>query len=172
MKYSKLLVILSLAAVLTSCASSSQKHVKLNLRYMTEDSAPVYSTNKNAQNQIAEAATSVSSSLQELSAIELAKNPDTKLTTAPDPGLSGLTQIASISWNGPVEPIVRKIASAGHYRVNVLGKAPELPVLVNVRAQNETLATILRNVTYQAAPKASIKVYPGPKIIELRYQSN
>lgn len=165
-------MILTVAAALTGCASDNHKHVKLNLRYMTEKSAPVYSTNKNAQNQIAEAASSVSTSLQELSAIEMARHPDNKLPSAPNPRLTGMTQIASVSWNGPVEPIVRKIASASRYQLKILGSKPELPVLVNVRARSETLATILRNVTYQAAPKAHIKVYPGPKIIELRYNSN
>ena len=171
MKFKKLTIIpiIVAAAALTGCANESAKQVNLNLRYITADSAPVSASDTNAQAQVAEAATSVGHSLQQLSAIQMATHKGVKLGKPYNARAIGMAKQASLNWNGPVRPAVQKIASASGYRLRVLGSKPAIPVIVNVNASNQTLAQILRNVTFQAEPAAMIKVYPRSRVIELRY---
>lgn len=171
MQFNKLIIIpiLIATAALAGCANESAKQVNLNLRYMTADSAPVNTRNTNAQAQVAQAATSVDSSLQELSAIQIATHKGVKLSK-PKRARKGMAKQASLQWNGPVEPVVRRIAAASGYKLYVLGNKPAIAIIVNVNARNQSLAQILRNITFQAASAATIKVYSGRRnIIELRY---
>ena len=155
--------------LLSGCESNNKKIVDLQLRYITKDSAPEPSVNKNAQAQLAEAATAVNASLHRLSEVQLATHPGVKLPAAPNPERIGMAQMSSLDWMGPVRPLLTKMAQASHYRLRVIGKTPLIPVIVTVSASNEPLASILRDVRYQVAKKARIKVYPRSKIIELRY---
>lgn len=169
MKFKKLLFIPVIigAASLAGCSGESSKKVDLNLKYVTADTAPVSGRNANAQAQVAQASSSVSRSLQELSAIQQAKNPGVRLPKASQAG--GLARQGSLNWNGPVEPAVKKVARAAGYRLRVLGSKPAIPVIVNVNARNKSLGTILRNLQLQAEPKATIRTYSSSRVIELRY---
>lgn len=119
--------------------------------------------------KLAEAATSVSNSLKKLARIQAAATPPVKGKHLPDPNTSGMTGIASIDWAGPIGPLVTKIAQASKYKVRVLGKTPAIPIIVSVNAKNTPLASILRDVDYQAGKRAHIVVYPHKRVIELRY---
>lgn len=167
MKNKKLAFLLG-ALVLVGC-SDGVKQVHLNLKYMTANSAPVSSVDRNAQAEVASAANSTSSSLQELAAMKMATQPKDKLARPIDARATGMTALASIDWDGPVKPIVEKLAGVSGYSVRVLGDAPAVPVLVVVNKENATVADILRDVTYQVENKATIKVYPKSRVIELRY---
>ena len=160
-----------IALSLAGC-SSGKRIVDLNLHYVDAKTTPVNSTNQHAQAQIAETATSVSHSLQDLSAIELANNPGTPMPKPANAKALGMSQLTSVDWSGPVEPILRKIAKLSHYRLNIIGKKPAIAVLTNLSARNETLANILRDIRYQVANQARVAVYPKQRVIELRYQHN
>ncbi len=164
------LALIPVALCLLSC-SESKRTVNLNLRYVTASSAPLNAGDVNAQAQIAQAASSVDASLQKLSAMEMASQPKLKLPDT-NPNQMGMEQLASIDWNGPVQPVVEKIAAASHYRLRILGQAPAIPALVVVNAQDQPLGDLLRNITYQVATKARIKVYSSYRVIELRYLDN
>lgn len=122
-----------------------------------------------AQIKLAEAATSVSHSLEQLAAMEKAVHPSIKLPAPPNPTSIGMAQLASVDWNGPVEPLIRKIAAATHYRVRVLGRPLAIPPLVSISAKNTPLADILRDASFQVAKKADIIIYPRSHVIEIRY---
>lgn len=124
-----------------------------------------------AEVKLAEAAVSASQSLQQLAQIESAVHPEAKLPPPLNPYLIGMEQPASINWIGPIEPLIKRIAKASHYRLHVLGTAPAIPIIVTITAENKPLATILRNAGFQGRHQAKIAVYPGQKIIELRYLS-
>ena len=125
--------------------------------------------NDNAQIQLAEAAISVSDSLGKLAAIKAAEQPTTKMSAPPKPASIGMSQLATTDWTGPIEPLLKKIAAATKYRLQVIGHKPSIPVIVSVYAKNEPLATILRDASFQAASKVDVVVYPRRKIIEMRY---
>lgn len=170
MKYKSLLLI-PLVIMLAGCASDSKKFVDLNLNYLPSNSAPAQS-DATAQAQIAQAADSVNSSLQQLSAVEKASHPRAKIAPPKDAKAIGMAQVVSLNWNGPVQPLVKQIASASHYRVSVIGKKPAVPVIVTLNAKNQTLAEILRNVTFQVQAHANISVYPAKRLIELSYYNS
>lgn len=153
---------------LTGC-SDSPRYVDLNLNYLTAKQAPVASDDKRSQAMLAETATSVNQSLQQLSAIQMATHPDVRMQDPADPVALNMAQQTSLDWTGPVEPLLQKIAEASGYTVRVLGPRPAIPVIVIINANNQPLATILRDTTYQIAQKARVQVYPKTKIIELRY---
>ncbi|AAO91139.2 type IVB secretion system lipoprotein DotD [Coxiella burnetii] len=165
MKRNLLWLPLFLALPLAGCTT----HKKITFTYVTTDSVPVKVTERNAQAQLSEAATSVGHSLQQMSAIQMAIHPKAKLAPPLNPGAIGMAQQTSLDWNGPIEPLLRKIASASHYRLRVLGKKPAIPVLVAINSTDVPLAEILRNATYQVEKKANITLYPSRRIIELRY---
>ena len=64
-----------------------------------------------AMTQLAEAATSVSQSLNTLAAIQKARTPAYQ-KRLPNPATYGMTDIVSLDWSGPVEPLL-KIINAG-----------------------------------------------------------
>ena len=122
--------------------------------------------------RLAEAARSVSQSLNELKALEKASNPPIS-KPLPYPGSSGLENIvASVDWSGPIEPLLKRIAKLAHYRLERIGHHPAIPILVTVSSQNTSLGYIIRDINLQAGEKANILVYPGIKTIELRYARN
>jgi len=171
MKIKRLLFIPVILApmLLAGCASQSKRVVDLNLNYLNAKNAPVNTIDQNAQAQLANAATSVSQSSQQLSAIQIATHPGIRMPKPVNPGVTGMTKIASLNWTGPAKPVVKRIASISHYRLHVLGRRPATPIIVNINAKNQPIAEILRNVKYQIAGKAVIKVFPRKRIIELRY---
>lgn len=131
--------------------------------------APLPIIDDSAQAKLAQAAASVSQSMVELAQVEQAIHPTAKLPAPPDPYSIGMAKLATVKWNGPVEPLIRKIAAASNYRVRILGKAPAIPALVSISAQNTPLADILRDASFQVAKKAEVVLYPRSRVIEIRY---
>lgn len=121
---------------------------------------------------LAEASYSVSRSLSSLSETAQAAHPLPKLDPPPNPASYGMAGLTSVDWSGPIEPLVRQIAKAANYRVRVLGTEPAIPVIVTVYDKNMMLADILRDVGFQAGRRAAVVIYPGSRVIEVRYAKN
>lgn len=166
----KPILLLFIFFFLASC--SSKRQVDLKLRYIPADAVPAQITDDEAQAQVAVAATAVGHSLQELSAVQMTVHPPKKLQKPFNPQTIGMGKRASISWTGPVEPVLRKIAQATHYRLRVIGKKPVIPVFISLDIRNQPIATILRNIMYQVVMRANIAIYPKSRVIELRYNGN
>lgn len=166
---SKMFLIFLPVCLLAGCSSDTPKFVDLNLKYITTNSAPEASVDANSQSQLAEAAQSVNSSMQQLSSIQMATHPGVKMAKPVNAAKIGMAQQTSLDWTGPVQPLLSKIAKASGYHVRVLGNTPAIPVIVSINAQDEPLANILRDTRYQVAKKAKIALYPNTKTIELRY---
>ncbi len=132
----------------------------------------IHTRSDDASVALAEAARSVSQSLNELKALEKASNPPLS-KPLPYPSSSGLEAIiASVDWSGPIEPLMKRIARLAHYRLEQIGHHPAIPILVTISSQNTSLGYIIRDINLQAGEKANILVYPGIKTIELRYAKN
>lgn len=81
----------------------------------------------------------------------------------------GMTQIVTMPWDGPAEAAARQLATQAGYTFKVAGRAPVIPVLVQLSNQPATISDLLRNVGLQAGARADIFVYPAQRIVELRY---
>jgi len=155
-----LLVVLFLMTQLTGCGTESKMYVNSSYDKRSQHVAEA---------KLAETAASVSRSLAELAEIERSTHPQAKLLSPVDPDMIGMGQLASIDWSGPIGPLVKKIAEASKYKLNVLGTAPGIPILVSISAKDTPLSDVLRDANFQCGNKANIVVYPASKIIELRY---
>ncbi|OGT37353.1 MAG: hypothetical protein A3F12_06235 [Gammaproteobacteria bacterium RIFCSPHIGHO2_12_FULL_38_14] len=121
---------------------------------------------------LAEASYSVSRSIVDLAETAQAAHPLPSLAPPPSPATYDMAGLASIDWSGPVEPLIKQIAKAADYRVRVLGTRPAIPIIVTVYVKNAMLGDILRDVGYQCGRRASVVVFPGSRVIELRYAKN
>lgn len=121
------------------------------------------------QNVLIETAMSSSKALQTLAEVERSSKPVVAKKVAPNPVKIGMDQLVTIDWVGPVEPILKSLAEKSHYRLNTLGQAPVVPILVNVNRQNAYLADVIQDLTYQIQQHAELTLNPSEKLIELRY---
>ena len=119
--------------------------------------------------KLAEAASNVSHSLVKLSAIEQAANPQAHIPTPANPSSYGMGGLASIDWSGPIGPLVARIAHATKYRLEILGTAPSIPIVVTLSKKNTPLGYILADAGYQAGTRADIAVFPRRRLMQLRY---
>ncbi len=117
---------------------------------------------------MAEAADKASNSLQTLAAIEQAKSPGVAvqpIVNAPEE----LTRAMTITWVGPPDQLLRKLADRSSYNFIALGNRPPVPLVVNVDVQNEPVIEILRDIGLQLGVRADVRVDSERKIIELHY---
>ena len=119
--------------------------------------------------KLAEAASTMSNTLSQTAAVQRATTPPLSMKPLPDPNAWGMDTLASIDWSGPVEPLVRQIANVTTYQLRVFGQPPAVPVLVSINQTNVPLGYILRELDFQSGSKANIVVFPGRRVIELRY---
>lgn len=126
-------------------------------------------SNKASNQQLNESAQSVSQSMNELAMLQKAKEPDANIPAEPAKATADMSQLVTIKWTGPVEPLISKIADAVDYRLRVMGKQGTIPLLVSVQADHKPIIDVVRDVKYQLAGRAEVSLYPDQKIIELRY---
>lgn len=130
---------------------------------------PVNNPSDDASIRIAEAAHSISHSMDEMARVEKVIAPPSGNNHLTIPSTYNLQTRASIDWSGPIEELTGRIAQAANYRLHVLGKEPAIPILISLNVKDESLVEILRDIDYQAGRKASIRVYPNNQMVELRY---
>ncbi len=137
---------------------------------MYQKTAPMPASSDHAAVKLAEAADSVSNSLNELARIQAEATPAIKGPhELPDPSTLGLRQVGTVDWSGPIEPLLEQIAQSMSYRMRVIGRRPKVALIVTISVKNTAMATILRDIDYQATNKAFVAVYPQTRVIELRY---
>lgn len=155
---SKLVTLILAAALFTGCRSGAI--------YMKP---PINDPSDDATIKLAQAASSVSDSMLEMTRVEKIILPKRIDNTLNIPNAYNLQVRASVDWSGPIEELVCRIAKAAHFRLRTLGREPPLPVLISLTAKDLSLAELLRDIDYQAGKKAAIYVYPNSQVIELRY---
>ncbi len=166
----KRLLLLPILGFLAGCAGGST----YNNNGGTAADTPVIPNqaqlNQQVNTQLQQAADSAQSSLQELAAIEKLQqnNVTIPLSNVDDPALN---EVIAIKWYGPIEPLLSQVAASTGYQLQVFGKPPSLPVLVNIdtTSQPTTAINIIRNADLQAGLKVVILVLQDQKIISLRY---
>jgi len=173
----RLFLALFACLVFTACtdsASSRNKQKQEEAEKFQQDLTASIRTDQYLDNQdiettLANAAVSVTKSLEKLAKIERAVHPKAKLPLQDQAVQMSMSNLATVDWTGPIEPIVSRIASASDYELVILGRKPSIPVLVSINVHDTPLATIIRDIDYQAKERATIEIYPAKKRIELRY---
>lgn len=166
-------VILLCTLILAAC-SSSGSDVQVGPSIYGRDllknvNFDVYEGAHDAEQELVDAAHHVSRTLDDLARVQYSESNPEKMKDETSAEKLGMSDLGSVDWSGPVEPIVRQIAKASNYRVRVLGNKPAIPVLITIKKTNASLAEIIRDIKYQANKNAKIQIYPKSHVIEIRY---
>lgn len=148
-------VALSMLLALSACAVPQRQ-------------AQVVSSPDKVSLMMAEAADRASTSLETLAAIEQQKSPGVAVQpihNAPEE----LARAITITWVGPPEQVLRKLADRASYNFVALGNRPPVPLVVNIDVQNQPVIEILRDIGLQLGVRGDVKVDSERKIIELHY---
>jgi len=154
--------ILSITVVLFLSACANQSSQKNAVDYVGGDV-------QETRAKLSEAAVSTAGSLNQLSALEKASAPKSKMGQPLNGNAVGLGGLASVDWTGPIGPLVNRLAREGHYQFRAVGQHPPTPVIITIHAVNMPIADILRDANVQAGHKADVIVYPARRLIELKY---
>ena len=117
---------------------------------------------------LAQAAEKASTSLETLAAIEQTKSPGVAvepIINAPEE----LSRAITISWVGPPEQLLRKLADRASYNYVTIGNRPPVPLVVNVDVENTPVIEVLRDIGLQLGVRSDVKVDSDRRIIELHY---
>lgn len=156
----KCILILSAVCLWLSGCSQGASQVKHVARQVQPD--PAFA-------KLAEAANASSRSIMNLAEIELAVSPPPPDYHPVNLAGYGMSNLVSVDWSGPVQPIIQRIANATGYQLKVFGIEPAVPILVYVNVKNKPIGDVLRDLGYQCYTKASLVIYPENQVIELRY---
>lgn len=135
---------------------------------LPERNAQVVASPDKVSLMLADAADRASNSLQTLAAIEQNRAPGIAvqpIVNAPDE----LNRAITLTWVGPPEQALRKLADRASYNFVTLGSRPPVPLVVNIDVQNKPVIEVLRDVGLQLGTRADVKVDSQTGIIELHY---
>ena len=125
------------------------------------------------QADLNEAANNATQSMQELASLQKAHDGQGQLPfeSIADPALD---QLVSVRWYGPIEQLLRNVAQKVGYQLQVYGKPPKTPILIDIdnSADPTTAKQVLTNADLQAKNDASVLIYVKEKIISLRYMTS
>lgn len=135
---------------------------------MPERNAQVVTSPDKVSLMLAQAADKASNSLETLAAIEQSKTPGVAvqpISNAPEELMRAMT----LTWVGPPEQVLRKLADRASYNFVTLGNRPPVPLVINVDVQNKPVIEVLRDVGLQLGARGDVKVDADNKMIELHY---
>ena len=158
-------LIIVACAMLVGCSSNPSQAIATQAAQDPAHQSALVSADLN------QAAQQVAGSLTDLAEIEKANyqgSTGLPFGNITDPTLN--KQI-SVSWYGPIAPVLQSVAGQIGYQLQVYGKLPQTPVLVNINttASNTSALDVLRNIDLQAGQAADVALYPDIKVISLRY---
>lgn len=117
---------------------------------------------------LAEAADKASDALQTLAAVEQSRAPAVAVQpihNAPPELMRAMT----ITWYGPAEGLVRKLADRASYTFLAVGDKPPVPITVSIDVENQPVIDTLRDVGLQLGVRADVKVDSTRRMVEIHY---
>jgi defect in organelle trafficking protein DotD len=159
LKLASFVAISCAAVMLSGCSHKKQNLKEPNVMLHTIDL------------QIDAAAQSAATSLDQLASISKTQHPAAVKMPFKNISSPELSEYLSIKWYGPIKPILRNISDTIGYKLQVYGKEPSVPVLVNINTTGnvETAKQILTNIDLQANTSARVSIYPQQRLITMRY---
>jgi defect-in-organelle-trafficking protein DotD len=83
--------------------------------------------------------------------------------------IPGMESVVTMPWQGTLEQAVNKLCELSGFEVKFIGKAPVLPILVQIGRSPTSISDHIRNIGIQAGDRADLVVDAGLKIVEVRY---
>ena len=117
---------------------------------------------------LAEAADKASNALETLAAVEQSRAPAVSVQPVHN-APPELKRAITVSWIGPVDQLVKKLADRASYSFIVVGDRPPVPVVVNIDAENKPVIEILRSAGLQLGVRGDVKVDSTRRMVELHY---
>lgn len=117
---------------------------------------------------LAEAADKASNALQTLAAVEQSNAPAVAVApihNAPPELMRAMT----ITWYGPAEALLKKLADRASYSFITVGNEPPVPLVVNMDIENRPVIDTLRDVGLQLGVRGDVKVDSMRRMVELHY---
>ena len=176
-KKNKIFSTLFIVLCLQSCSSNNIDEIdRVNNSIYAQNllaniNSDIKKSSTDALYSITRSANSVSNSLQKIAEIEKATHPEADIKPAPNAAKIGMANLVSIDWNGPAEPLIKRLTDNSHYKFNTIGKKPTIPLLIAVNTTNSSVANTLRDIDFQIQRNASIHIYADRKVVELRYKN-
>jgi len=118
--------------------------------------------------RLASAVDKASAALQTLASVEQARNPNAAIQQVPY-APQELRRTLSVDWNGPIEPVMRRLADRAGYDMQVNGDMPPAPLIIALRVREKSVIETLRDIGLQAGQRADVVVDPEHRIVELNY---
>lgn len=161
MKITRTLLATVAAAGMVGCANTPLIH------HESPESDPALA-------RLAIAAENVQRYSNDLAAIESAKyqKEGGQIATAPKiEYLPTMEQLVSLGdeWHGPVEPLVRELATLSGFTTRTLGVEPPGGVNVTVDTRYRRIIDILVDAGYQSGKRAALRVLAKERVIEVEY---
>lgn len=160
MRYSQFSALAVSAALLSACASGVP----------VEETPPI----EEIDQIIAEAVETSSSSNRAIAEVEVATAGPVR--AGPQPSVPPTVvlppeavQPVTLDWQGPIEPLIRDLATRAGYTFRATGRAPANMKMISIVANEEPLFGIIRRAGAMAHGYADIAFNPGARTIEIRY---
>ncbi|WP_247878828.1 DotD/TraH family lipoprotein [Niveispirillum sp. SYP-B3756] len=118
---------------------------------------------------LAESASRVSSAFRQLADIEAARTPSAGDPTVGEAYSAEFQQLISVTWAGPVEPLLEEVAARVGYTFGGIGDRPASDLVVRVDAHDTQIGDLLRDIWVQFGGRADLIVDEVKRRIEVRY---
>lgn len=83
--------------------------------------------------------------------------------------IPGMEAMVTMPWQGTLEQAVSKLCGVSGYEVKFVGKAPVLPILIQIGREPASVSDHMRNIGIQAGSRADLVVDAKVKLVEVRY---
>lgn len=80
-----------------------------------------------------------------------------------------LTQLVSVDWTGPMQPLIASISRHIGYDLVIVGSEPAHSVVITINRRDEPVWIILRDIGINITTSASLILNPETRTITLHY---
>lgn len=116
------------------------------------------------------AAAEASGALTRLAEIERARTPRAVSKDVPSASIPGeMKRRMDVAWVGGPDAITQQVASTIGYEFKIYGKPPVVPIVVSLDKRGTTVYDVLKDIGYQCAERADLRIDLREKRIGLFY---
>lgn len=81
----------------------------------------------------------------------------------------GLERPVSMTWDGPVMPLVMQLSALVDYEVRIPNDIAPIPAIVSLDVKDEKMINVFRRIDSQVGNMVDIDIYDQAKVIEVKY---